>query len=98
MHASTTDRSDESFSLQGCDSSVLLSGRDDERSAGPDATLSPDALDLVARAKAAVDGDPRCAYKVSCADILALATRDVVSQVHYTRVQISFQSPIQTLA
>jgi peroxidase len=28
-----------------------------------------------------VDGDARCAGKVSCADILALATRDVVSQV-----------------
>jgi hypothetical protein len=67
--------------VQGCDASVLLKGADDERSAGPDATLSPDALDLIGRAKAAVDGDPRCAGKVSCADVLALATRDVVSQV-----------------
>jgi hypothetical protein len=60
---------------------VLLSGPDDEHSAGADTTLSPDALDLVTRAKAAVDADPKCAYKVSCADILALAARDVVSQV-----------------
>jgi peroxidase len=67
--------------MQGCDASVLLKGADDERGAGPDATLSPDALGLVDRAKAAVDGDARCAGKVSCADILALATRDVVSQV-----------------
>ncbi|KAL6873679.1 hypothetical protein ACP4OV_013761 [Aristida adscensionis] len=66
--------------VRGCDGSVLLSGPDDEHSAGADTTLSPDALDLVTRAKAAVDGDPRCANKVSCADILALATRDVVSQ------------------
>ena len=60
---------------------MLLSGPADEHSAGADTTLSPDALDLVTRAKAAVDGDPRCANKVSCADILALAARDVVSQV-----------------
>jgi peroxidase len=66
---------------QGCDASVLLSGPDDEHSAGADTTLSPDALDLVTRAKAAVDADPRCANRVSCADILALAARDVVSQV-----------------
>ena len=68
---------------QGCDASVLLSGPDDEHSAGADTTLSPDALDLVTRAKAAVDADPKCSYKVSCADILALAARDVVSQVLY---------------
>nr|CAB3468885.1 unnamed protein product [Digitaria exilis] len=66
--------------VRGCDASVLLSGPDDEHSAGPDTTLSPDALDLITRAKAAVDGDPKCANKVSCADILALAARDVVSQ------------------
>lgn len=66
--------------VRGCDASVLLSGPDDEHSAGADTTLSPDALDLVTRAKAAVDADPRCANRVSCADILALAARDVVSQ------------------
>ena len=62
---------------------MLLSGPDDEHSAGADTTLSPDALDLVTRAKAAVEADPQCAYKVSCADILALTARDVVSQVLY---------------
>ncbi|CAN6176962.1 unnamed protein product [Urochloa humidicola] len=66
--------------VRGCDASVLLSGPDDEHSAGPDTTLSPDALDLITRAKAAVDADAQCAYNVSCADILALAARDVVSQ------------------
>ncbi|CAN6206813.1 unnamed protein product [Urochloa humidicola] len=66
--------------IRGCDASVLLSGPDDEHSAGPDTTLSPDALDLITRAKAAVDADAQCANKVSCADILALAARDVVSQ------------------
>jgi hypothetical protein len=58
---------------------VLISGPGDEHSAGADTTLSPDALDLITRAKAAVEA--RCANTVSCADILAIATRDVVSQV-----------------
>jgi peroxidase len=50
---------------------VLLSGPDDEHSAGADTTLSPDALDLVTRAKAAVDADPRCANRVSCANVVS---------------------------
>ncbi|KAG8074794.1 hypothetical protein GUJ93_ZPchr0006g41648 [Zizania palustris] len=66
--------------VRGCDASVLIAGPDDEHSAGADTTLSPDALDLITRAKAAVDGDSQCSNKVSCADILALAARDVVSQ------------------
>ena len=66
--------------VRGCDASVLIAGPDDERSAGADTTLSPDALDLITRAKAAVDADAQCSNKVSCADILALAARDVVSQ------------------
>ena len=40
---------------QGCGASVMLSGPNDEHSAGADTTLSPDALDLVTRAKAVVD-------------------------------------------
>ncbi|KAM0925269.1 hypothetical protein ACQ4PT_004301 [Festuca glaucescens] len=62
----------------GCDASVLISGPGDEHGAGADTTLSPDALDLITRAKAAVEAS--CANTVSCADILAIATRDVVSQ------------------
>uniref|UniRef100_A0A804QR02 Plant heme peroxidase family profile domain-containing protein n=1 Tax=Zea mays TaxID=4577 RepID=A0A804QR02_MAIZE len=57
--------------VKGCDASVLLSGPDDEHSAGADTTLSPDALDLVTRAKAAVDADPRCANRVSCANVVS---------------------------
>uniref|UniRef100_A0A0D9WTM1 Peroxidase n=1 Tax=Leersia perrieri TaxID=77586 RepID=A0A0D9WTM1_9ORYZ len=66
--------------VRGCDASVLIAGQDDEHSAGADTTLSPDALDLITRAKAAVDADAGCSNKVSCADILALAAREVVSQ------------------
>ena len=69
--------------VRGCDASVLLSGPGDEHSAGPDTTLSPDALDLITRAKAAVEA--ACAHRVSCADVLALATRDVVQQVRSIR-------------
>lgn len=54
---------------------------DDENHSGADLTLSPDAVDTIKKAKEAVDGDPQCANKVSCADILALAARDVVSLV-----------------
>lgn len=41
-------------------------------------SLAGDGFDTVIKAKAAVDTDPQCRNKVSCADILALATRDVV--------------------
>jgi hypothetical protein len=78
----TPDRSTDSATpLPGLRRVRAAVGPDDEHSAGADTTLSPDALDLVTRAKAAVDADPRCANRVSCADILALAARDVVSKV-----------------
>ena len=41
-------------------------------------SLAGDGFDTVIKAKQAVDKDPNCKNKVSCADILALATRDVV--------------------
>jgi len=47
-----------------------------------DISLAGDGFDTVAKAKAAVDSDPQCRNKVSCADILALATRDVINLVH----------------
>ncbi|XP_072982583.1 peroxidase 16-like isoform X1 [Typha latifolia] len=67
--------------VRGCDASVLLvaANGDDESHSGADSTLSSDALDTINKAKVAVDSDPQCANKVSCADILAMAARDVVS-------------------
>ncbi|XP_012837601.1 PREDICTED: peroxidase 45-like [Erythranthe guttata] len=44
-------------------------------------SLAGDGFDTVIRAKAAVDRNTNCTNKVSCADILALATRDVVALV-----------------
>ncbi|XP_072953017.1 peroxidase 16-like [Typha angustifolia] len=67
--------------VRGCDASVLLraANGDDELHSGADLTLSSDALDLINKAKAAVDSNPQCANRVSCADIIAMAARDVVS-------------------
>jgi peroxidase len=45
-------------------------------------SLAGDGFDTVIKAKAAVDSVPGCQNKVSCADILALATRDVVKLVN----------------
>jgi len=46
-------------------------------------SLAGDGFDVVIKAKKALDAIPSCKNKVSCADILALATRDVVVAVSY---------------
>lgn len=55
-------------------------------------SLAGDGFDTVVKAKAAVDSNPQCRNKVSCADILALATRDVVNLVtkYNTKIKISY--------
>lgn len=67
--------------VRGCDASVLLASPNNraEKDHPDDISLAGDGFDTVVKAKAAVDSDPRCTNKVSCADILALATRDVVN-------------------
>uniref|UniRef100_A0A803LB26 peroxidase n=1 Tax=Chenopodium quinoa TaxID=63459 RepID=A0A803LB26_CHEQI len=64
----------------GCDASVILASRtgDAEKDAEDDLSLAGDGFDTVIRAKEAVESVPECKNKVSCADILALATRDVI--------------------
>lgn len=66
--------------LQGCDASVLIQTNDhtSEKDNADNLSLAGDGFDTVIKAKAAVDSVPGCKNKVSCADILALATRDVV--------------------
>lgn len=44
-------------------------------------SLAGDGFDTVIKAKAAVDAVASCKNKVSCADILTMATRDVVMMV-----------------
>lgn len=70
--------------FQGCDASVLLSSPNGkaEKDHPDNLSLAGDGFDTVIKAKAALDSDPRCRNRVSCADILALATRDVVVLVH----------------
>ncbi|XP_061353062.1 peroxidase 45-like isoform X2 [Gastrolobium bilobum] len=67
--------------VQGCDASILLASPNGqaEKDNPINLSLAEDGFDTVIQAKAAVDSDPQCTNKVSCADILALATRDVIN-------------------
>ncbi|CAI9098467.1 OLC1v1035118C1 [Oldenlandia corymbosa var. corymbosa] len=67
--------------VRGCDASIMIASpnNDAEKDHPDNLSLAGDGFDTVIKAKAAVDSDPRCTNKVSCADILALATREVVS-------------------
>jgi peroxidase len=69
---------------QGCDGSVLVSSTPHnraERDHPDNLSLAGDGFDTVIKAKEAVDAVPLCMNKVSCADILAMATRDVITLV-----------------
>ncbi|KAL7614709.1 peroxidase 51 [Lactuca sativa] len=68
--------------VQGCDASVMIasSGSNKAEKDHPDnLSLAGDGFDTVIKAKAAIDAVPNCRNKVSCADILTMATRDVVA-------------------
>ncbi|RDX94597.1 Peroxidase 16 [Mucuna pruriens] len=67
--------------VRGCDASILLASPNNkaEKDHPDDISLAGDGFDTVVKAKAAVDSNPQCRNKVSCADILALATRDVIN-------------------
>lgn len=62
---------------------IINANGDDEWVHPDDFSLKPSGFDTVMQAKAAVDSDPRCTNKVSCADILALAARDAVFLVKF---------------
>ncbi|CAM0909633.1 unnamed protein product [Alopecurus aequalis] len=66
----------------GCDASIMIvnSNGDDEQQNPDDQSLKQQGFQTILDAKAAVDSDPRCRYKVSCADILALVARESVYQ------------------
>ena len=68
--------------LNGCDASVLLSSTPfsrAERDADINLSLPGDAFDVVVRAKTALE--LACPGTVSCADILALAARDLLTML-----------------
>ncbi|XP_042501639.1 peroxidase 55 [Macadamia integrifolia] len=64
--------------VQGCDASILIasSNGDAEKDAPDNLSLAGDGFDIVIKAKQAVEA--LCPGIVSCADILAIAARDVV--------------------
>jgi peroxidase len=68
---------------QGCDASIMIvnSNGDDEWRNSDSQSLKPEGFQTILNAKAAVDSDAECRYKVSCADIMALAARESVYQV-----------------
>ncbi|KAK6125242.1 hypothetical protein DH2020_040986 [Rehmannia glutinosa] len=68
--------------VSGCDASTIVAstpGNKAEKDHPDNLSLAGDGFDAVIKAKAAVDAVPKCKNKVSCADILALATRDVIA-------------------
>lgn len=67
--------------VRGCDASIMIASPNGnaEKDHPDNLSLAGDGFDTVVKAKAAVDSDPQCTNKVSCADILALAAREVVS-------------------
>ncbi|XP_078175191.1 peroxidase 45-like [Carex rostrata] len=64
----------------GCDASIMITNpsNDDERHNPENQFLRVDGYNTIIQAKNAVDADPQCTNKVSCADIIALAARDAV--------------------
>ncbi|KAJ6843323.1 peroxidase 51-like [Iris pallida] len=68
--------------VQGCDASVIVAStpaNTAEKDHPDNLSLAGDGFDTVIKAKAAVDAVPQCTNRVSCADILAMAARDVVA-------------------
>ncbi|XP_066393117.1 peroxidase 51-like [Miscanthus floridulus] len=68
--------------VEGCDASVVVASTPNstaEKDHPVNLSLAGDGFDTVIRAKAAVDAVPRCRNRVSCADILAMATRDAIA-------------------
>lgn len=85
---------------QGCDASVIVASTPKnkaEKDHPDNLSLAGDGFDTVIKAKAAVDANPRCRNKVSCADILAMATRDVIALVGNSVLCILFSFLLPTI-
>ncbi|CAN8264440.1 unnamed protein product [Cochlearia groenlandica] len=70
--------------VQGCDGSILISGTNTERTAGPNLNLR--GFEVIDNAKTQLEA--ACPGVVSCADILALAARDTVVLTRGTTWQV----------
>ncbi|KAJ3669842.1 hypothetical protein LUZ60_010166 [Juncus effusus] len=68
--------------VEGCDASVLITSTPNntaERDNDFNLSLNDDGFDTIVRAKTAVDSVPQCTNQVSCADIIVMATRDLIA-------------------
>ncbi|XP_062188612.1 peroxidase 51-like [Phragmites australis] len=68
--------------VEGCDASVMVASKGNstaEKDHPNNLSLAGDGFDTVIKAKAAVDAVRQCRNKVSCADILTMATRDAIA-------------------
>ncbi|KAI3940417.1 hypothetical protein MKW98_024824 [Papaver atlanticum] len=61
--------------VEGCDASLLLKGDDTEKTAGPNGSVR--GYELIDEIKTELE--QKCPDKVSCADIIVMATRDTVA-------------------
>jgi len=62
------------FVEKGCDASILLDGKNTEKTAAPNRSV--DGFDIIDDAKAAVE--KKCPGVVSCADIIIIAARSAM--------------------
>lgn len=65
------------FLAKGCDASILIDGPSSERKAGPN--LSVRGYELIDALKTI--SEAQCPEVVSCADIIAIATKEVIKLV-----------------
>ncbi|KAG6512310.1 hypothetical protein ZIOFF_030410 [Zingiber officinale] len=72
--------------VKGCDASILLDGTGTEKTAAPN--LSVRGYDIIDQAKSALES--KCPGVVSCADIIAIATRDAVVLVYSLSSETEF--------
>ncbi|XP_052208662.1 peroxidase 57-like [Diospyros lotus] len=72
------------YFVNGCDASILLDGKDSEKTALPNRSVR--GFEIIDAAKAAVEA--KCSGIVSCADIIAMATRDAVSWSGWGRYEV----------
>lgn len=77
---------------QGCDASLLLKGANSELDLAPNLTLQPRALQLIEDVRVKVHA--ACGATVSCADIIALATRDAVFVAGESEVFYFYDMPL----
>ncbi|RIA04525.1 hypothetical protein BRARA_K01218 [Brassica rapa] len=77
--------------VNGCDASVMIASTDNnkaEKDHPDNLSLAGDGFDTVIKAKQALDAVANCRNKVSCADILTIATRDVVNLAGGPRYEV----------